>query len=406
MRFGQEVGIGGRIAVYRRLHRLTQKGLADKAHISYSLLTKVESGAKPASPALIAACARALSVPVTELNGQPFSQEHAADQLDGPLSDLRAALDNYDIPLDDLPVRSVKRIAADVETLGEARRAANWQRVTAQAPALIDELVQVSQTATGHEAEQAHFQLMQVYRATHHVAHGLGLVDLASLLLTRMEFSAQRSGSPYMVALYRYTRAYSSFTTGRHEVGRKIIAAARSDIDSGVRANDLAALCAGGSLHLRGAMLASRQGDAATARAELAEASVLAGRLDSEVIAGVNARDTIQSFGPTNVAIHAAAVEMELGNHGKAITLAKRVHPPAGYPAERMGHHWIDTARAQLWTGETDAALASLLKARQISPQQTKYHPAVRETVASLIHTARSAPDKLIGYANWCGVQL
>jgi len=106
------------------------------------------------------------------------------------------------------------------------------------------------------------------------------------------------------------------------------------------------------------------------------------------------------------VAIHAAAVEMELGNHGTSLQLAKMVQPPADYFPDRLGHFWIDTARSQLWTGKPDAALVSLLKARTAAPQQAKYHPSVRETVAGLVHAARRTPDTLIGYASWCGAQL
>ncbi len=401
-----DIGTGARIASYRRLHRLTQKGLATKAAVSYSLLVKVEQGQRPASGSLLAAIARAMSVPVTVLTGQPYAAEHAHDRLDGPLSDLRASLDNWDLPLDELPVRSLDEISGDVRAVVLARRGANFGRIVGGAPALIDELVQLSQTASGRGAEQAHHELVQVYRAAYDVAYGLGLTDLVSLLLARMEFSAERSGDPYLVALYRYMRAYATFTTGRHDVGRKIIAKARADIDAGVRAGDVAALCSAGNLHLRAAILATRQGDGDSARHELAEAGRLADLLGGEVVAGVNAGPHIQSFGTTNVGIHAASVEMELGNHARSLQLARNVRPPADFAADRVGHFWIDTARSQLWTGRTDDALASLLKARQIAPQQAKYHPAVRETVSGLVRSARKTPDTLIGYASWCGAQL
>jgi hypothetical protein len=79
---------------------------------------------------------------------------------------------------------------------------------------------------------------------------------------------------------------------------------------------------------------------------------------------------------------------------------------PTGYPPDRIGHHHIDAARAQLLTGDNDGAMTSLLKARQIAPQKARYHPSVRETIASLVHASRHVPDNLIGYANWVGVQL
>jgi len=273
------IGTGARIASYRRLHRLTQKQLATRAAVSYSLLVKVEQGRRPASGSFIAAVARAMGVPVTTFTGQPYTTDHAHDRLDGPLADLRAALDNYDFPLDELPVRALPEIAVDVHAVLLARRGAHFGRIVAMAPPLINELVQVSQTGRGHSAEEAHRLLVHVYRSAYDVAYGLGLSDLVSLLLSRMDYSAQRAGDPYLMSLYGYMRAYSTFATGRHEVGRKIIAKARETIDQGVRAGKLPALCSAGNLHLRAAMLATRQGDIVSARDELAEARRLAEQL-------------------------------------------------------------------------------------------------------------------------------
>jgi transcriptional regulator with XRE-family HTH domain len=65
---GTEQGhIGARVAAERKLRGLTQRQLARRAHISYSLLTKVEAGHAPATPAFIGAVARALRVDVPEI---------------------------------------------------------------------------------------------------------------------------------------------------------------------------------------------------------------------------------------------------------------------------------------------------------------------------------------------------
>ncbi|MFF3379931.1 helix-turn-helix domain-containing protein [Streptomyces sp. NPDC002680] len=47
------------MARIRKQRGLAQQGLAMRSNISKSLLSKVECGQKPASPALVAACARA-----------------------------------------------------------------------------------------------------------------------------------------------------------------------------------------------------------------------------------------------------------------------------------------------------------------------------------------------------------
>ncbi len=57
----REEHIGARVAAERRLRGLTQRQLADRVHVSLSLITKVERGDRPATPALVAAVARVLT---------------------------------------------------------------------------------------------------------------------------------------------------------------------------------------------------------------------------------------------------------------------------------------------------------------------------------------------------------
>ncbi|WP_349307877.1 MULTISPECIES: helix-turn-helix transcriptional regulator [unclassified Streptomyces] len=91
---------GSRIAYHRKLARLRQRDLADRIPHSYSLLTQVEAGHKPASPDLIAAVAQALHIDVTSLTGQPYVTELQQDRLDGLVRPIREALDLYDLGAD------------------------------------------------------------------------------------------------------------------------------------------------------------------------------------------------------------------------------------------------------------------------------------------------------------------
>lgn len=404
---GTDLHIGARIAEQRNLAHLTQRGLASKAHISYSLLSKVESGHKPASPALVAACARALGIESSVLVGQPFAAEQRADRFDAPIAAIRASLENWDLPLDPIaPPRPLDEIAVDVKVLGEHRRSADYLKTATAAPTLIDELVEASHRHDGRQRERAHRLLAYTYRCVHDVAYKLGHIDLSSTVLARMSYSAERSGDLYMVILASYLRAQSCFNTGRHEVGLRLMERALSDVECDARHGYRSALCVQGNLRLRATMLAarSRPGDKSqedSARAQWQEAWEVAQRL------GKDTRNYVMSFGPSNTLIHRVAMEVELGNYGRAVKAAEATHLPREfgelYP-DRVSHYCIDLSRAQLWTGDRQGALDSLLKARAAAPQQTRYHPHARETVQALRRADRADSQTLANYARWLGL--
>jgi hypothetical protein len=54
--------------------------------------------------------------------------------------------------------------------------------------------------------------------------------------------------------------------------------------------------------------------------------------------------------------------------------------------------------------GDRTGALEALHRARQIAPLATRYHPQVRETVATLAESDRRRTDTLAGFARWVGL--
>lgn len=51
------------------------------------------------------------------------------------------------------------------------------------------------------------------------------------------------------------------------------------------------------------------------------------------------------------------------------------------------------------------AALEAPHRARRICPLQTRYHPQVRETVATLADTDRRRTDSVAEFARWVGAK-
>jgi hypothetical protein len=56
--------------------------------------------------------------------------------------------------------------------------------------------------------------------------------------------------------------------------------------------------------------------------------------------------------------------------------------------------------------GDRERSLAALQAARQTSPQQTRYHPQVRETVITLAENDKRRTDTLAGFARWAGISI
>lgn len=139
-------------------------------------------------------------------------------------------------------------------------------------------------------------------------------------------------------------------------------------------------------------------GDFGTADAHLAEATRAAGHLADD---DDHYRMTVNR---TNVAIWAVGLAVELGDGTQAVRRAATMHGFAGVTPNRASHHYIDLARAHLYAGDRTAALDALLSARKLAPQQTRYHPQVRETVRMLARLERRRTDSLAAFTSWLGI--
>jgi transcriptional regulator with XRE-family HTH domain len=385
---------GARVAHFRKLRHLTQRALAERANISYSMLTKIEQGDRPAAPAVLAALARALQVAVTDLTGQPYLSELRQDQLDGLIQPIREALDVYDLGVDpEVQPRGLAELAVHAEALCAAVRETRLRDVASQLPALILEATTVAHSAPSSEAWEV---LASTYRTAYDVTTKLGFPDLCAVALDRMAWASERASDPVLAGVRQYLRSLAYLRAGQYRTGERLVTVGLETLgqaDAG-RERDVAT----GQLHLGAAVIAARAQDGDRADGHLVEAGRFA------ELTGAAERVHWLSFGPTNVAVHRVAVLAELSQYHQAVRAAAGVEVPESWPASRRAAHLAEVARAQLCVGQTDAALRSLQQARVTAPQQTRYHPVVRDTVAGLVAARRAAPDSLTNLAAWVGV--
>lgn len=388
-----EDNTGVRIARLRRERHLTQKALSDLSGVPYSTLTKTEQGVLPATPHVIAACARAMSVEVSTVVGQPYVAELRADELDVLIRPIREALDVYDLGSDpDVRPRTSTELWADAEELCADVRAGDIKKAASNVAGLIEEATTAAHTLGSTEGW---LTLASCYRTSYDVAAKLGFPDLAQLSLARMDWAAQRGSDAVLGGMYQYVRALTYLREGKYRTGQRLVTLGLSTLHQADESWEREVVT--GQLHLGGAVMAGRAHDETRALSHLAEADRIAEATGEAV------QVHWLTFGPTNVRVHRVSVLAELDQYGKAVEATNGLNIPADWPKSRSSHHYAEVARAQMWTGKTDASFKSLLMARKAAPQQARYHSTVRETYAGLEAAHRRLPDSFLSYGSWLG---
>ncbi|MFJ9719707.1 helix-turn-helix domain-containing protein [Streptomyces sp. NPDC101213] len=388
--------IGTRIARLRRERHLTQKALSELANIACSTLSKVEQGVIPASPHVVAACARALRVEVATIQGQPYADELRADQLDVLIRPIREALDVYDLGADpDIRARGPEELHREAEQLCADVRAGSIKSAASRVAGLIEEGTTAAHTAGTREGW---LTLASFYRTAYDVAAKLGYPDLAQLSLARLDWAAQRGSDAVLGGMHHYLRALTYLREGKYHTGARLVRLGLSTLEQAEAGRERRAVT--GQLHLGAAVLAGRAHDADQAHVHLSEAEQIAAET------GEAMKVHWLAFGPTNVSVHRVSVLAELDQYGESVEAAEATVIPKGWPNSRISHHYAEVARSMLWTSNLEGSFENLLRARRYAPQQAKYHPTVRETYAGLEAAHRRLPDSFLSYGSWLGPAL
>lgn len=385
---------GARVAHARKIRRLTQRELAELSLVSCSTLSKIEQGRLPASPSVTGALARALSVPVSELTGQPYLTELRQDQLDGLIQPIRLALDVYDLgPDPEVTPRPGAELDQAAEELCEAVRQTNLKRVAAELPGLIMEATTAAHLDPSDRAWQV---LASTYRTAYDVSTKLGYHDLCMVALDRMEWAAQRASDPVLSGIRQYMRALVYLRASEYRTGQRLISAGLATVGQAPPSRVREVVT--GQLHLGASVLAARSKDADATTNHLAAAEEIADRT------GPAEQVHWLAFGPTNVGVHRVAGLAEQDMYEDAVAAAAELAVPDDWPPSRRSHHQAEVARALLWTGQTEASFKALRRAREAAPQQARYHPLVRETYAGLESAHRQLPGSFGNYGAWLGM--
>lgn len=394
--------IGRQVKTARTLAGLTQQQLAERAHLSLSLVKQVEQTRVPASPAFIAAVARALHIPATRLMGQPYPIDTREDhRIHAVIPDLRRELTAYRLPPEPgITPRPLPSLVTAVAHVSQLRHSATLDQLGIELPGLLAELRAATHQRREQDRARVFGLLAEVYAAAGQVAYNLGYTDLSSLATERVEWSAQESGDRLAMAAADFYRAGELIAAAEWRGSLTFLEHARSRITEQLRTDDEAAVAMHGVLHLKSGLAAARMGDPATADAHLTEARQAA----RHVTPGSDHYRL--AFDTDSVNIWAVGLAVERRDGTEAVKRAQAVHFAPTTPRERISHHWIDLARGYQLHGDPGRALHALQAARRISPQRTRFHPQVRETLVTMAAQDRRRSDTLAGFARWAGVKI
>lgn len=389
--------VAARVAEARKLAGLTQVQLAMRAHLSVSLVRKVERGIVPASPTFIASTAQALGLLVTDLteqgNFRSIRGRYGVEQRFIP--DLERAIIECENVVLDGPLLDLSELANIMDRVVHAGRVSNYTDVLVALPNLLRHLYAQSLIVAPEKTEYVNQLLAQAYYSAMFATYKFGHLSLSAWAAERMCLAASSSGDPLWAAMGQYSRSQALMFGGSYRASGAVLDKAESELQ---QSKDTRAAEILGAAHLSSAIIAARLGDAAESDTRLQEARDLARHIQSTD----DQFDT--AFSAANVEIHAVAAAVELSEPAKALKRGASLNLQGKLYRSRLGHYHIDLARAYLMQGNHDRVVHELNLARQLSPQQTRYHPQVHETIRAIAR-ARRRSDPITRLAAWAGVE-
>ncbi|MDJ1138031.1 helix-turn-helix domain-containing protein [Streptomyces iconiensis] len=396
--------IGARIAAHRKMAGYTQRGMAERAHLSLGCVRKVERGERLPTAGVLTAVARALRTTVEDLSGQPYRHEPRDDRAHAPITAVRAALRHWDLPADWFtPPRPLPALRADLRTASAHRLAGRLTQLGTVLAGLLEELTAaVHLRETEPERAQAARLLALAYDLTHTLTYRLGYPDLRGQAEDRLRWAAGLSGDPLLRALADYKRVEAFKSAHEYDAGLRALAVAREQLVASAPApDDPAFLTVLGGMRLREVTIAARMYDPDATAHHLDEARRLLRRLPP----GEDRRHHSLVFGTGNLAIHELQARLELQHMPEAEHLIRTTRLPGGLPPTRVSAWHVNAARAHLAADKRERALRALLQARRAAPQTTRFKPMARDAALLLTMKYRRTTEEVRALTSWFGLE-
>jgi transcriptional regulator with XRE-family HTH domain len=373
--------LGRKIAAERRRRGLSQPELARMIDRSVAWVSQVERGVRRVDRmSVLETVATALGIPLAELAAEAPVVAAVTEEPPGA-GGLRLVLSRANVlraMLNGRRAAAISTLRARTREAWDLTHAARYTDLTELLSGLVPDLESAARTVPEDQRAEVFELLATTYQACSAALAKIGEPDAAWIAADRAMAAAERAGQPMLVAAGAFRLAFV-FIAARHyeqaeETARTAAAALWPKADEG----DPQAMPLWGGLTLQRAVIASRTNDPDTAYGELERAGRIAQRL------GEGGGEFNTEFGPANVRLHEIAVAVELGDAGRALHAAAAVDT-SGLSAERQARMLIDVARAHAQRRQVREAVAALVQAEAITPEQVRGHKLVRQLVSDLL---------------------
>lgn len=405
-----EQPVGRRVAYWRNRRKMSQQLFADRLGKSKSWVDKVERGVRRLDRfSVIYEIADVLQLDVQVLMGRdPVRRLESISCIDQvEVEEIRAALERYD------KISSFFVPPADAVSLSELRKAvghawltfqyAKYGVLTRMLPGLLRDAQAANVYYSGDEGREAARLLGQVYQIASSTLRKMGENDLAWLAADRAIMVCQRAEDDLLsgMAVLRVANALTALGRFRAALEINVNIASHVAPDGTHREATPQRLSVYGMLLLQAAMSAARLGDSATVR------DLMAGAAEAAKQLGGDDNHYWTNFGPTNVAFHSVAADVELGEGWRAVQTHDALDPIAfaAMMPERRATHLLDVCRALTQVGDISRAGEVLLEADRLAPSEIRCRPLAYELIADLMRRSRgAAPTAVAELADLMGV--
>ncbi|WP_043621134.1 helix-turn-helix domain-containing protein [Nonomuraea candida] len=376
-----EISTGQMVRLQRERRGMSTTALATQSGCTTRHIELIEHGKRTPSLPLLREIAKVLGVRTAVLLGETPRDSHEPSRPQ--ISDIERALFTSrslgpDIEPPDAAQLGERVAAARNAWFTSTRR---YSILMAALPSLVTDAERLALEHT----PQSYNVATDAYLLARGVLKHLRRVDLAHLAADRAMRFAEESGDPLMVAWAYWNLGQSMLSDDMHQIAYDVARRGIELFEPHAGDGDERHIKALGALHLLAAIGEARMGEDDAARERVrGPAARLAARVED-----ASAVYDQAFFGPTNVAIHMASIENDVGRPEAVLHVADDIDLRRTPSIERRATHLGDVARACEDLGDDAASLLHLLRIERECPEELDHKLLLREMVRSLARRAR-----------------